>query len=65
MQFRVNIMYTCPSARVRCIRDRLWISYIKQEYQTDTKYARRICGKFNGDDNLIAIIQECLGDLAG
>jgi len=23
-----------------------------QECQTDTKYARRICGKFNGNDNI-------------
>jgi len=33
----------------------------KQEYQTDTKYARRICGKFNGNDNSMAIFQERLG----
>jgi len=24
----------------------------KQKCQTDTKYARRICGKFNGNDNM-------------
>jgi len=25
---------------------------MKQEFQTDTKYARRICGIFNGNDNI-------------
>ena len=40
-------------------------SSTEQERQTDTKYACCICGKFNGNDNSRAIIQECLGDLAG
>jgi len=25
----------------------------KQKCQTDTKYARRICGKFNGNNNIL------------
>ena len=27
--------------------------HFKQECQTDTKYARLICGKFNGYDNIL------------
>ena len=29
-----------------------YIIYSEQGCQTDTKYANRICGKFNGNDNI-------------
>ena len=38
-----------------CVTKQLFLCGIqkKQECQTDTKYARRICGKFNGNDNIL------------